>query len=376
MAGTKQKRQGDAWMLQVQIDGKRFNKTVHCKSEAGADRELAKFYSACESGAVNTGNIQFGDLCDLYLKSHCEGKLKRSTVQLERSAIESRLKPQFKMRASKIKRRDVQDWVDDMSRELSPKTIRNYCSVMSSIMRWAVEKEYIVSTPCQFIEYPKMDRKESAHYEIDDICRLICVINKAELKYRTAILIMMMNGLRISEVTGLNWSDIDLDSGQFKIKRERLYRAKLGAYEDDPKSKKSKRYGTFTDDILQLLKKWSAQQKEDRLRIGSRWIASDAVFTDWDGRPTRPNQIYNYWKKFCRDNDLRYIPPHGLRHTYASMLLYMDMDLKEIQEGLGHSQASTTLNIYAHLIEDRRKKSRETTDKVQTLIQSMKTREG
>ena len=57
MAGTKQKRQGDAWMLQVQIDGKRFNKTVHCKSEAGADRELAKFYSACESGAVNTGNI-------------------------------------------------------------------------------------------------------------------------------------------------------------------------------------------------------------------------------------------------------------------------------------------------------------------------------
>lgn len=183
---------------------------------------------------------------------------------------------------------------------------------------------------------------------------------------------MLLDGLRISEVTGMNWSDIDMTTGEYKIERQRLYRAKIGSYEDDPKSNTSKRFGAVPKDILKLMQKMKVQQAKDKLQSGTKWIDTDAVFKDWNGRPKRSNQIYNYWKKFCRDNELKYINPHGLRHTYASMLLYMDLDIKEIQTMMGHSQPSTTENIYIHLIEDHEKKSKEISNKVQNLIKDIK----
>lgn len=153
--GSLTPRSGDSWYLQVCINGNRFNTTIHASSRTKAEKELSKFYTECEKGTIRNGNIQFDKLCDEYIKNYAEVNLKRSTASEMKQFIDTKLKHDFKGKASKIKRKDVQLWINKLSETLSPKTVRNYYGNLSAIMKWGVKMEYITSTPCEFIDLPK-----------------------------------------------------------------------------------------------------------------------------------------------------------------------------------------------------------------------------
>lgn len=365
MTGYKRKRGDDAWRLEVTIGTdaqgkpKRYSKTVHCKSSAEADRELAKFYTACEEGRIRKqSSMLVSDLCDSYYEEYAKRFLKTSSLRSINTAIKCWIKPKLgAKKCSKLTRHDVQRFVNGMADNVSPKTVRNYYSALRQIMAYAVDMEIIDDTPCKNVRLPKKDHTEANYYDIENVKKLIVALEATledELVYKCAVLVLLFGGLRKGEVLGLNWADIDFADQSIHVHRTRMIGPNIGVYEDTPKTASSVRYVTLPKQVMDTLKQLQIQQKKRQLELG--YIGSDAVLQGVLGQPLYPQVLQRWFTRFITRSGLPKITLHGLRHTHASMLAHMNTDKMQISERLGHSELSTTLNIYTHLFENADKK--------------------
>lgn len=167
------------------------------------------------------------------------------------------------------------------------------------------------------------------------------------------ILIALFCGLRKSEILGLNWEDINLETGAMRICRSRHAKKGGGVYEDTPKTDRSNRDIALPREILSFLRELKVQQLEEKLIYGNRYTDSPALIKNRFGEPLHPHSPYKWLKQFTESAGIRDIGLHGLRHTHASMLASMGTDKVQVSKRLGHSQISTTLNIYTHLFENK-----------------------
>jgi integrase len=193
------------------------------------------------------------------------------------------------------------------------------------------------------------------YYTIDEVKLLLNALDQLpenELHYKAAIYIGLFGGLRKGEILGLNWEDVDFEKGELRIQRSRMYAPGTGTYEDTPKTEKSNRSVAVPKEVMDLLFKLQLQQKYMKLSAGTNYKDSPAVIRSSTGNPLHPSVLYRWWASFIKKCDLRHIGLHALRHTHASMLVHLGEDKVQVSNRLGHSQISTTLNIYTHLFEE------------------------
>ena len=362
MPGTKRKGKGDAWYLEVTIGtdftGKpiRYNRTFH-GSEKQAEKALAIFYADCCAGKVHKeSSMKISELCETYKTEYVDRFLKKSTQSGVNAVIKIWINPLLgKKKISKLTRLDVQKFINHLiDKELSPKTIRNYYSVLRGMMDFAIGMDLIVDTPCQHITLPKKKKVEAQYYSEEDVTVLLKALDTlpdAELQYKIAIYIILFGGLRKGEVSGLNWEDINFEKHKIEICRTRYINPGGGIYEDTPKTLESNRFVSLPKEIFDMFKLLKAQQLEKKLQLQNKYIDSTAILQGEFGGALRPQVLQRWFTRFREKNNLKYIGLHGLRHTHASMLAYMGADKMQISKRLGHSQLSTTLNIYTHLFE-------------------------
>lgn len=364
MPGNITKRGENSYRLRVTIgtdfQGKPivYSKTVKCKTEAAAKKELAKFYAECESGKVNKSNpITISQLAATYLEEYAQRHLKKSAQVSANTAVKLHIDPSIgSKKVIKLARIDVQQWVNHLSdKGLAPKTVRNYYSTLSGIMQFAIDMNIIEDTPCKNIRLPKdKKKKEVDYYTIDEVKKLLYALDELpeeETHYKAAIYIALFGGLRKSEILGLNWDDINFRTGELRIHRSRMYAPGTGTYEDTPKTDKSNRIVTLPAEVVYILQDLQLQQKYRQLAAGPNYKESNAAIRSSTGNPLHPSVLYRWWAAFLKKNSLRHIPLHSLRHTHASMLAHLGEDKVKVSSRLGHSQLSTTLNIYTHLFE-------------------------
>ena len=368
MPGTKRKGKGDAWYLEVTLGtnakGKpvRYNRTFH-GSEKEAEKALARFYIECEDGKVRReSNMTVSELSDIYIEEYVKRYLKQSNMKVVTPAIKRLKEAMGHRKINKLTRLDVQRWVNSMSepqpkkndKVLSPKSVRNYYSILSGMMNFAVQMELVDNSPCHNIRLPRNQKKEARYYNKDEVALFLQAlenISEHELKYKAVVYVALFGGLRNGEIMGLNWDDFDENERTISIHRTR-YIKKGGIYEDVPKTQKSIREITLPDNVIALLKELKVQQMKEQLILGNKWENSPAIFNNSMGNHMHPNATAKWLRKFLKRNDLPYISMHGLRHTHTSLLAYLNTDKLVISRRLGHSQLSTTLNIYTHIFEE------------------------
>lgn len=367
MPGVKRKGRGDAWYLEVTLGtdftGKplRYNRTFH-GTEKQAEKALALFYAECDAGKVSReSSVKISELCDIFEKEYIERFLKISSRRGVRTATKIWIKPLLgSKKVSKLKRLDVQKFVNHLSDNgLSPKTIRNYYSVLKTMMEFAVKMEIVDDTPCQHITLPKKEDKEAEYYSVEEMASFLDALEKLpdeELVFKAAAYIALFGGLRKSEILGLNWEDVDFEGGTIRVRRNRMIAPDIGVYEDTPKSKKGNRAVSLPPEVFAVLHDLKAQQAQAKLLLGEKYVDSPALLRGSGGAPLYPNRLQAWLPEFVEKNDLPHITLHGLRHTHASMLAYMKADEMQISRRMGHAQLSTTLNIYTHLFEKTDKK--------------------
>jgi integrase len=128
-------------------------------------------------------------------------------------------------------------------------------------------------------------------------------------------------------------------------------------YTDTTKTKKSQRILKFPPLIMDLLKEHKTKQDYERERTGDKWQDSDRLFVQWNGQPIHNNTPYTWFKRFCERSGFRFCDLHSMRHFHASVLINAGVDVVSVSGNMGHSNVTTTMNIYSHLFQEARVKN-------------------
>lgn len=235
--------------------------------------------------------------------------------------------------------------------KLSGNTLLHYYHTLQTIFSTAVEWQVIPDNPCSRVKPPRKDTPLQAVLTVEDAQRLITCLDAESVMHRTAVLLLLYSGARRSEVYGLEWQDVDLDHLQITINK--TYQRVNGSWGYQPcKNESSRRVVALPDCCRVLFTELRASQAENKLKCGSLWQYSPGLLLKEDGGHASPDELDTWFKAFCRRNGFpESIHIHSLRHTNATLQIAAHQDVRSVSARLGHSQTSTTLNIYAHAIQ-------------------------
>lgn len=244
------------------------------------------------------------------------------------------------------------------TRPLSEKTILEYHRLISTIMAQAEKEMLVPYNPAAKATPPRVQKKSPDYYQPEQMDAILTALDTAPLKWRTITYLMIDTGCRRGEAAGLKWESVDLSSGIITIERALLYSAKRGIYEGTTKTGNSRTL-RIAPETLALLKQHRAAQHRLQLANGDRWTDTGYVFTQDNGLPINPDSVTDWLGKFSKSHGLPHIHPHAFRHTAASTMIANGVDLVTAAGELGHANATTTANIYAHQIAEAKAKAEE-----------------
>lgn len=269
--------------------------------------------------------------------------VKRSTFSAYTLLIENHILPSFGDKTL-IEEQDVQTFVfRELDKELSHKTIKDILIVLKMILRFGVKNK--------LIEYRQIDIKfptERDKHSIDILSRShhrqIMEHIQSHFTFKNLGIYICLNaGMRIGEICALTWKDLDIENGIIHVQKtiQRIYiveddRKHTEIILDTPKTKNSIREIPMTRDLLKMIRPLK-KVVNDRFYV----LTNEAT-------PTEPRTYRNYYKQFMQALGLPAMKFHGLRHSFATRCIESKCDYKTVSVLLGHSNISTTLNLYVH----------------------------
>ena len=378
MAGSIEKRKGDSYRLVkcvgYNLKGKpiKKTKTVHCKSMKEAKIELAKFVADCEKGLYIEGiSLKFEDFVEIWKRDYGEKELAPSTYTRYLGMLNSRIIPYFShFHVDKIKPTDIMQFYDLLSKDtqlvrkksnngkktlkpLSGKTILEHHRLLRAMLHKAIYWQLIVSNPAERVQPPKAMKPKRRYYD-DEQCKILLEnltsLGEDQIKYKVAIILTIFTGVRLGELMGLKWQDIDLKTGIVSINRSSQYLEEKGVFTKTPKTESSIREVGIPDFVVSLLEEYKLWYNNQKEFCGELWIDSNRLFVQADGKPMHPSTISKWFVKFVEQIGLPVINFHGLRHTNATLLISQNIDVAVVAARLGHAQITTTFNFYVHPI--------------------------
>ena len=255
---------------------------------------------------------------------------------------------------------DLFEPTERAEKPLSGRTVLHYHRLISSMLEKAVKWQIIFSNPANRVEAPKAERKEANYLDEKQAAHLLECLAEEPLKYRAMITLFLYSGMRRGELCGLEWSDVDFKENLIDINKSSLYVTGKGTIEDTTKTFSSKRVIKLPSPVMDLLHEYRAEQLMERYSLGDKWEESGKIFTQWNGSPIYPGTVTAWFADFVKRHDLPKVSIHSLRHTNATLLIAGGTDLRTVSKRLGHSNMTTTGNIYTHAIQTADERAAET----------------
>lgn len=295
--------------------------------------------------------MNFKDISTLW-KEEKRKFVKLSTISAYAVILENHLLPTFGNKVIVITEQEVQQFVLlKLDAGLSQKTVKDFLIVLKMIYRYGVKINEFQH--CDWdIKYP--NAQENKALEVLNIThhkKLMAFVSDNFTFRNLGILICLQTGMRIGEVCALQWGDIDLQKGVVSISRtiERIYIIDSEVKHTEliissPKTQNSHRDIPLSKTLLQMLRPLKR-------------IVNDKFFIITnEEKPTEPRTFRNYYKKVLRTLNIPPLKFHGLRHSFATRCIESNCDYKTVSVILGHSDISTTLNLYVHPNNEQKKK--------------------
>ncbi|MFI2132864.1 tyrosine-type recombinase/integrase [Lysinibacillus fusiformis] len=348
----------------------RKTKNVEAKSEKEAMRLLILF----EEEMKQNKDVYFSDIESITL-NHLFPRWKDNYAKQHYSArsfhdncthLEKRILPIFgDIKLKDIKKVDVVFFVGDLQkkkrrldgkeRELSPSTIHNIYKAFASIMNVAVEWNLIEESPCKNIKLPKLKYEEGKAYSEEQVKLLFERLNNRETaEKRLLVELAVVSAARQGELVALEEKHLNIENNTLLIEQALVNLTGDGIIIKETKGKR-KRVVTIPSNILNDLVTLAAVKKYQLEEAGEEriWEGHTFLFSNEFGKPYRPDSISQWWDRFMKKNpDLPRIRFHDLRHTSATLLIHAGEHPKVIQSRLGHSNITTTMNTYGHLLQE------------------------
>lgn len=238
--------------------------------------------------------------------------------------------------------------------KLSGNSQLHYFHVIQSILSTAVKWQIIPTNPCSRIDPPKKGLQRQAILSLDETRRLVTCLKSEDILYRTAVLLLLYSGARRSEIYGLKWEDIEFERMQISINKAWTKGTDKKFNYFPCKTSSSQRVVALPRCCEMLLKEWRAYQNSQRLKCGDYWksLNDNPLLTTADGAHANPDTLTGWFRKFCRKNNFpETIHIHSLRHTATTFEIEAHQSIRDVSARLGHSQTSTTMNLYSHALQ-------------------------
>lgn len=261
----------------------------------------------------------------------------------------------------KIKTIHIQDFINSLTKPgvnktnpekgLSYKTIKHYRSFISEVFDYAIRIEMLTKNPCTNVKLPPPNQAERKIYTPEQAEEFVELLySEAPLKYQLFASIAIICGLRRSEIVGLRFSDINIDTHILRIERAANYsRKKKEMYVGNTKTASSVRMIKLPQIIIDLFLRYKSQEMNSKKFMGIRHTDDDYLFCDTTYTKIMYNGLpYNYLKKMCKKHGMDFYGIHSMRHFVASAMIAKGTDVKTVADILGHSNPNTTLSVYTH----------------------------
>ena len=375
MAGSIEKRGKNSYRLTVaegfDLNG---NPMIHRKTVHGtkkdAEVELAKFVTEVQNGLVVDGkSLRFSEFTEIWKRDYGSKELAPTTYKRYCRMLETRLLPYFgHFYINKIRPTDIMKFYDLLEKDtqlvrkkgnnglktkkpLSGKTILEHHRLLRAMLHKAVYWQLIVANPAERVQAPKARKPKRRSYD-DEQTKILLenleLLSIEDTKYKVAIILTIFTGVRLGELMGLEWQDVDFKNGIISINRSSQYLSDMGVFTKTPKTESSIREIAIPEFIISLLEEYKLWYEEQKSIYGELWTNSDRLFVQADGKPMHPSSISKWFVRYVSTIGLPVINFHGLRHTNASLLVAQNVDIAVVSARLGHAQISTTLDFYVH----------------------------
>lgn len=277
--------------------------------------------------------------------------VKQSTFAAYMLILENHVLPFFG-EDYELNEKEVQTFVlKKLDANLSAKSIKDILIVLKMVMKFGVKYEWMKYYEWD-IKYPTVQpNKEIEVLTVQNHKKILNFIHENFTFKNLGIYICLSTGLRIGEVCALKWSDIDVNTGTITVQRtiERIYvieekRKHTELVINTPKTKNSFREIPMSKELISIIKPLK------------KVINNDFYVLTNENEPTEPRTYRNYYKKLMRQLDMPPLKFHGLRHSFATRCIESNCDYKTVSVILGHSNISTTLNLYVHPNMEQKKK--------------------
>ena len=290
------------------------------------------------------------------LQEIAKGRLAVATYSSYAAMIKKPVGPYFRQRNLTLRElgaRHLQMFYSEMLRKVKPNTVIHYHAIIHSALKYAVKTDMLVQNVADKVDRPKKNSFQPVFLSAEEMQKMFEALRGTKLEL--PVLVAAFYGFRRGEVLGLKWDAIDFERGTISVIRTVTTITVDGKQteieQQSAKTKSSLRtlplIGSFREYFLQV----KEAQELNKQVCGNcyNYEYDGVVFVDELGERVRVEYLTNAFPKFLESHGLRRMRFHDLRHSCASLLLANGVPLKHIQEWLGHSDFTTTANIYAHL---------------------------
>lgn len=339
------------------VEGKRKKvERVGGSTKKEAEKALREALNEYENSGIvfEESNISLSDYLDFWYKEYVLLNCKYNTQESYRINIEKHIKP--KLGVYKVKALTpaiLQNFINKKYKEnYSQSTLQVLKAILHRSLKSAVYPyKHIRENPMQYVSIPKTksktETKKVKTITLEEFNQTLNIFPQDSFQ-RIVLLIGFYTGMRRGEIIALTWDDIDLDNKTITVKHT-LIKKKNGMFElSQPKTESSCRTIFTGDTLVRALKEHKLYQKKMKLKYGEFYFDSDWVCTKENGQQVTIHTMDTIVRQIreALKNDFHF---HCLRHTHATLLLENGANIKDIQNRLGHSQLSTTMDTYSHV---------------------------
>lgn len=342
------KRKDNRWegryIISYNAEGRAVYKSIYGKTYTEVRLKMKNYTEPEKTKPINISLVSW---IEDYLRLQ-EHTVKISTIKVYERYLNSFIKPFFgNIALRKMNREILQAFVHSMS-ELSPSTVKGIFSFLRETLKKADKEEYIAPIWLD-IELPKTKKNTVEVFTKDEQNKIEKTLDIEDNPNDIGVLICLYTGLRIGEVCGLKWGDIDFESGTMLVNRtvQRMtVDGKSVLRELPPKSETSRRKIPIPSCLLEKMK------IANRNRQSVYVLSTDSHIMD-------PRTFQYRHKRILEKAGVRYANVHTLRHTFSVRALELGFDVKTLSEILGHADATITLKTYAHSLDEHKRNSME-----------------
>lgn len=350
-------------------DGKRKRKVVYGKTRAEVSQAVDRLKHQLTQGLpIQTKETTLADWLDAWLEDSVKTSVRPRTFDSYRSVAEHHLKPALgKLTLSKLSQQHIMAMMrSKRTAGSSERSISYMRTILRIALNEAMRQDLVHRNVAALVKPPTVAGYEARALSTEESLRFLDQVKDDRLAGLYGVALSL--GLRQAEAFGLRWNDVNLEQGELTVR----YQLRVMEGEPtwvEPKSRRSRRTLTLPRPLIEVLRRHRTEQKRDRLSAGPKWKDYDLVFSTPLGTPLDGSNVRKQFTAHLEAAGLPAIRFHDLRHSAASLLASRGVSQRVVMEILGHTQMSTTNNIYTHITTDSMK---EATDRMADLFDADK----